>query len=263
MGDDYNLILAHSNLRTDVLISLSGEKKSPHDLRKELNVSSSTASHALRELENSNFVYHDAERNYLLTNSGKILTNRLIDDKDLMETLHKFESFWLKYDLSAIPDHLLDKIGWLKDSRIVSGTPVLVFKAYETVINLLKDAKEEVKVVSSILIPDTKLIHDLYAGQREMRAILTEELLHSHIELTGQEQLRKAIEKNLKLYVVRQNLKIGFFTVTDRFMALVPYRLDGVFDWSSDLISFNKTAIDWGLALFNHYAEVAESVDLS
>ena len=170
MRDDYSLILARSNIRTDALISLTGGKESLDDLRKELNVSSSTASHALRELENSNLVYEDVERNYLLTNSGKILTNRLIDVKDLMETLDTFESFWLEHDLSAIPDLLLDKIGWLKDSRIISGTPVLVFKAYETVINLLKDAKE-VKVVSSILIPDTELIHDLYAGKREMRAI--------------------------------------------------------------------------------------------
>jgi len=62
---------------------------------------------------------------------------------------------------------------------------------------------------------------------------------------------------------VRKTPKIGIFAVTDRFMALVHYSLDGVFDWSSDFISCDKTAIDWGLELFNHYAEVAESVDLS
>jgi predicted transcriptional regulator len=117
-------------------------------------------------------------------------------------------------------------------------------------------------MVSSIFIPDLELIHDLYRGHRETRAILTEELLHSRIELVGRKQLKKTIEKNLKLYVVRKTPKIGFFTVTDRFIAFVPYRLDGTFDWFSDLISCNKKAIDWGLALFNHYAKIAESVDL-
>ena len=262
MGDDYNLILAHSNLRTDVLISLSGGKKSPHDLRKELNVSSSTASHALRELENNNFIYHDAERNYLLTNSGKILTNRLIDDKDLIETLHKFESFWLKYDLSAIPDHLLDKIGWLKDSRIVSGTPNNVLKTYTTVMKLLKDAKK-VRVVSSILIPDVKLLFDMFGAEKDLRVILTEEVLNSSIEAVGREQLRKATEKNVKLCIIRQNPKIGVLAVTEHFVSLGPFRLDGTFDFANHLMSCNKKAIDWGLALFNHYAEVAESVDLS
>jgi predicted transcriptional regulator len=62
---------------------------------------------------------------------------------------------------------------------------------------------------------------------------------------------------------MRQNPKIGVFTVTDYFVSLALYRLDGTFDFSSHLMSCNKTAIDWGLALFNHYNELAESVDLS
>ena len=243
-------------------MSLIEGKKDLSDLRKDLNVGSTTISHALRELEDNKLIRQDAERYYFLTNIGKIVTNGLIDLNNTMETLYTFESFWLAHDLSAIPSQLLDKLGQLKDSRIISGTPVLVFKAYETVINLLKDAKE-VKVVSSILIPDIKLLFDMLVAEKDMRIILTEDALYPSIEEVGLERVNEAIEKNFKLHMLKQNQKIGFFVVTDRFMALVPYRLDGVFDWSSDLLSCNKTAIDWGLALFNHYAELAESVDLS
>jgi predicted transcriptional regulator len=98
---------------------------------------------------------------------------------------------------------------------------------------------------------------------KDMRIILTADALYPSIEAVGLEQVSKAIEKNFKLHMLKQNLKIGFFAVTDRFMAFVPYRLDGTFDWSSDLLNCNKTAIDWGLALFDHYNELAESVDLS
>jgi len=65
----------------------------------------------------------------MLTNIGKIITRRLINCMDTMETLNKFESFWLEHDLSFIPEHLLDKLGQSKDPRTISGTPVLVFKA--------------------------------------------------------------------------------------------------------------------------------------
>ena len=243
-------------------MSLIEGKKDLSDLRKDLNVGSTTISHALRELEDNKLIRQDAERYYFLTNIGKIVTNGLIDLNNTMETLYTFESFWLAHDMSAIPGQLLDKLGQLKDSRIISGTPVLVFKAYETAIDLLKDAKE-VKVVSSILIPDIKLLFDMLVAEKDMRIILTEDALYPSIEEVGLERVNAAIEKNFKLHMLTQNQKIGFFVVTDRFMALVPYRLDGVFDWSSDLLSCNKTAIDWGLALFNHYAELAESVDLS
>jgi len=263
MTTDYNLSLTtHPNLRTELLISLTEGKKDLSDLRKDLNVGSTTISHSLRELEENKLIQQDAERYYFLTNIGKIIANGLIDVSNTIETLYKFESFWLEHDLSAIPDQLLDKLGQLKDSRIISGTPVLVFKAYETVINLLKDAKE-VKVVSSILIPDITLLFDMLVAEKDMRIILTEDALYPSIEEVGLERVSKAIEKNFKLHMLKQNLKIGFFAVTDRFMALVPYRLDGVFDWSSDLISCNKAAIDWGLALFNHCNELLESVDLS
>jgi predicted transcriptional regulator len=260
---DYNLSLTPSpNLRTKTLIRLLKGEKKLDDLRKDLRVGSTTVSHTLRELEEYKLIYQDAERNYALTTIGEIVVRKLIDFNDVAETLHAFENFWLTYDLSAIPDNLIDKLGQLKDSRIISGIPVLVFKAYETVIDLLRNAKE-IKVVSSILIPDIKLLFDMLVTEKDMRIILTADVLSPSIEAVGLEQVRNAFEKNFKLHVLRQNLRIGFFAVTDRFMALVPYRSDGTFDWSSDLLSCNKTGIDWGLALFNYYNELAESVDLS
>jgi len=263
MRDHYNISLTpSSNLRTDALIRLVEGEKHLDVLRNDLNVGSTTASHTLIELEECKLIYQDAERNYVLTNIGKIVARRLMDFKDIIQTLNTFESFWLDHDLSAIPDHLLDKIGWLKDSRIVSGTPVDIFKTYTTVIKLLKDAKK-LRLVCSILPPDVKLLFDMFAVEKDVQAIVTEETLHRSIEEVGREQLRKALEKNVKLYMVRQNPKIGVFAVTDYFVSLGPYRLDGTFDFASHLISCSKTAIDWGLALFNHYTEVAESVDLS
>jgi len=263
MTTDYTISLSPSpNLRTTTLLSLTEGKKNLMDLRGDLNLSPTNISHLLRELEEHKCIRQDAERHYFLTNIGKIIANGLVDLNDTMETLYKFESFWLEHDLSAIPDHLLDCLGQLKDSHIISGTPVLIFKAYETVINLLREAKK-IKVISSVLIPDIKLLFDMLAAEKDMRIILTADALHPSIEAVGLEQVRKAVQNDFKLHMLRQNLKIGFFVVTDRFMGFVPYRLDGTFDWSRDLLSCDKTAIDWGLALFNHYAEIAESVDLS
>jgi predicted transcriptional regulator len=96
-----------------------------------------------------------------------------------------------------------------------------------------------------------------------VRVILTEDVLYPTIEVIGREKVSRALEKDFELYTVRHNPKIGVFVVTDRSMGLVPYRLDGMFDWSSDLISCNDRAIEWGRALFNHYVEIAESVDVS
>ena len=96
MTTGYNLSLTtHPNLRTEVLISLTDGKKDLSDLRKDLNVGSTTISHSLRELEENKLIQQDTERYYFLTNIGKIIANGLIDVSDTVETLYKFESFWL------------------------------------------------------------------------------------------------------------------------------------------------------------------------
>jgi predicted transcriptional regulator len=259
----YNLSLTpNSNLRTDALIYLTKGRKPLDTLRNDLNVGATTASHTLRELEERELIYQDAEHNYSLTTIGKIVAHKLIDFNDAVETLHTFENFWIEHDFNAIPDDLLNKIGCLKDSRIISGTPINVLKAYTTIIGLLKESRK-VQVLSSILIPNIEFVHDMFTGVREMHFILTEDVVHPSIESIGREWLGKIPENYFTLDVIRQNPKIGFFTVTDRFIALVPYRVDGAFDLHSNLISCNKKAIDWGLALFNHYAEMAERIDLS
>jgi predicted transcriptional regulator len=75
----YNFSLtAHSNVRTDALISLSGGLKSLDDLLKDLNVRSTTALHSLRDLKDDKLIYQDAERNYVLTTIGTIITNGLV-----------------------------------------------------------------------------------------------------------------------------------------------------------------------------------------
>jgi predicted transcriptional regulator len=150
----------------------------------------------------------------------------------------------------------------LKESQVISGTPIDVFKAYNTVVKLLKDATQ-IKVVSSILIPDIKPLFDMFVAEKDMHIIVTEEVLYPSIEEVGRAHLQEALGQNFKLYKLKQNPKIGFFTVTDHFMALVPYRSDGVFDWPNDLLSCNKTAIDWGLALFEHFAKISDRVEIS
>jgi predicted transcriptional regulator len=90
----YNLSLTtNSNLRTDALTRLRGGPKSLDDLRTDLNVGSTTASHALWQLEKDKLIYQDAEQNYVLTTIGTIIANEMINCRDTIETLYRFERF--------------------------------------------------------------------------------------------------------------------------------------------------------------------------
>ena len=107
-------LTACSDLRRNILISMIEQDKSLGDLREGLKISSTTALHALKELEKNNLTFQQKNKNYALTNIGRIITLKLVDFSNAAEVMRKHERFWLDHDISGIPEHLMEKIGWLK-----------------------------------------------------------------------------------------------------------------------------------------------------
>ena len=248
-----------SDLRRGFLVSLREEKKALSELRDEMGVSSTTAIHALRELEKDNLVFQDTDRNYVLTRTGKIIALKLADFIDTIDVLKKHEDFWLTHDLSGIPPHLLEKIGWLRNSVVVKDTATDIFKVHSNYIDMLKDTKE-VKGVSSIFVPEYPLVfEELIRGKKaNVELIVTEEVLGKIDEEILKEIFTDKSSK-FKLYITKEDIKAAF-TVTDFFIAFGFYRLDGTYDYSNDLRSYDKEAIEWGKELFEWHRKQAERV---
>ncbi|MEN4096831.1 MAG: ArsR family transcriptional regulator [Methanobacteriaceae archaeon] len=70
--------LSISSVRIKIVLSLDEGSKKTSELRDELGLSSSTIIHSMNELEKRNLVFKEGE-NYLLSQTGKILTLKLID----------------------------------------------------------------------------------------------------------------------------------------------------------------------------------------
>jgi len=250
-----------SDLRRSILITLKEDKKPLSELRDALGVSSTTAIHALRELERDNLVFQDEHRDYALTKIGEIIALKLTDFVNAIEVLKKHQDFWLTHDLTGIPPHLFEKIGWLRDSTIVKDTATDIFKSHSNFINLLGGAKE-MKGVSSIFVPDyPHLFEELILKKKaDVELIVTKEVL----EKIDEEMLKEIFaskSSKLKLYITEENARANF-TVTDYFLAIGLYRIDGTYDYSRDLVSYNKEAIGWGRKLFEWYLNKAEKIFL-
>ena len=248
-----------SELRRGILVSLREGKKVLSELRTELEISSTTAIHALRELERDNFVFQGADRDYALTKIGEVIALKLSDFIDAIKVLKKHEDFWLTHDLSGIPPHLLEKIGRLRDSVVVKDTATDIFKVHSNYIDMLKDTKE-VKGVSSIFVPEYPLVFEELIREKKanVELIVTEEVLGKIDEEILKEIFTDKSSK-FKLYITKKDIKAAF-TVTDFFIAFGFYRLDGTYDYSNDLRSYDKEAIEWGKELFEWHRKQAERV---
>ena len=242
-----------SELRRVILVSLGEGEKALSELREELEVSSTTAIHALRDLERYNFVFQDEHRDYALTKIGEIIALKLSDFVDAIEVLKKHEDFWLTHDLSGIPPHLLEKIGWLNNSNVVKIDVLDIIKTHKTYIAFIETAKW-IRGVSSIFSPDyPKVFEGLVKKTIDTRLILTENVWEKVIEVVGLENIRYQLSKGcLEIFIAEEDVKVAF-TVTDAVLSLGLFALDGTYDNTCDLISNDERAVCWGVELFEQY----------
>jgi len=254
-----------SDLRRRILVSLRAGKKPLSGLREELKVSSTTAIHALRELESEKLVFQDVDRGYALTKIGEIVALKLTDFMDAIEVLKMHEDFWLTHDLSGIPPQLLEKIGWLKGSTLLEAPATDFFRVHTEYINMIRTAKE-IRGVSSLFIPEfSSLFENLVVDKKmDVKLVVTKEVLKKILEIADQDLLKRVLSDKrfkLRLYMMKEDKKIGL-TVTNEFLSLGLFNLDGSYDWNKDLISSNQKAIAWGHELFKYYAKNSKSVRL-
>ena len=242
-----------SELRRVILVSLGEGEKALSELREELEVSSTTAIHALRDLERYNFVFQDEHRDYALTKIGEMIALKLSDFVDAIEVLKKHEDFWLTHDLSGIPEQLLERIGWLNNSNVVKIDVLDIIKTHKTYIAFIETAKW-IRGVSSIFSPDyPKVFEGLVKKTIDTRLILTENVWEKVIEVVGLENIRYQLSKGcLEIFIAEEDVKVAF-TVTDAVLSLGLFALDGTYDNTCDLISNDERAVCWGVELFEQY----------
>jgi len=256
-------LAACSNLRRKLITSLKEGKKPLSDLRDELEVSSTTAIHALRELEKGKLIYQDDARNYALTKIGEILALKLGDFINAIDVLQKYERFWHEHDLSDIPLPLLEKIGDLCNSMPLVGTPTNVFKSHTTFIQVLEDANEVKGIYPIFDLEYLTTIEDLVKRKGiDVEIIVTNEVLDSIVGVIETEEsfgdfLR---EPNFALFAIDTTIKLSL-TLTDSIFYLGLFARNGLYDYNRALISDDERALSWGRELHKHYRQLSKVVD--
>ena len=261
-------LAACSNLRSEIMASLKEGKKPLSELRDELEVSSTTAIHALRELEKGNLVFQDADRAYALTTIGEVVALKLVDFVNATEILKKHETFWLEHDLSDIPPSMLAKIGDLNNSILLTDTPTEIFKSHTTLTQVLEDANAVKGIYPIFNLEYLAIIEELVNRKRiDVELIVTNEVLSSIEGVVETEEAFKNILRapNFTLFAmnVDDDIKIAL-TLTDTvfYLGLFAGNGNGLYDPNRALISEDKKALAWGRELHEYYRKKSNLVEL-
>jgi predicted transcriptional regulator len=251
-------VLACSDLRKSLAETLrGGQSLTLSQLSERVGASSPAAVHALRELAKEQLTYQDEKRNYALTNIGEIVMRKLEEINVGINTLSKHRQFWLEHDLSGIPSSLLDKIGCLADSEVITSTPTDLFKIM-SVYNLLLENAKEVRGVTPFFTEDMPASFiELVGKGGDIELVVTPEVLDAVLKHVDSSELKKALQTNLKFFTIETPPALAF-TVTDYFIELGFFRPDGMYDWSKELLSYSEGSLSWGRELYQYYVDRAK-----
>ena len=222
---------------------------------------SSAALHALKKLENHDIIFKKGNR-YQLSSFGKLYA---IKSKNLFNSFHairKCEKIWLDHNMGGIPHDLIKKIQCLSSSFTVESTPTDIIKPYNHYAELLSKASK-IKSVSPIFYyPYLDLYKKVLKRNANIELILTPLILDKLIKTINIENLKKIISSgNLRIYEINEEVKISF-TITEKSLTLGLFSVEGMYDATINLVSYDMDAIEWGNELFDYYLRKAQKVNL-
>ncbi|WP_292378226.1 helix-turn-helix transcriptional regulator [Methanosarcina sp. UBA289] len=248
-----------SRLLTEILLSLNESSRKLSQLREITGSTSQAIIPKLRKLEEDHLI-ETKEREYCLTPIEKIVASGVADSFATFGTINKFKYFWSMHYMEGIPTPLLNKIGYLYNSKVIYDRRTKILNVYSNQLKTIKEA-DHIYGISSVItegyadsiservkegVP-VKLIVPLHVAEELKQSPYTEKLdvLKSY--------------KNFQLISKNEDLKMGLI-VTDKCLALSLHKKSGIeYDITTGLFSSDPKAIEWGERLFGYYKVHSEA----
>lgn len=254
-------------LQDDILLCLREEPRPLAHLRTRIDARDTSVLHAMKELESENLVRKDAVTHaYSLTSIGRIHAVMLDQLLRASNVLTEMEDFWLNHDISGIPEHLLMGISALDNASVVKAAPSNLNAVYVRFLSLLKSSKK-IHGVSPIFHPDyVDAMAGVLSQGSKVSLIVTPDIIDRIKETVNLRNLAKYvkrifIDRNLEVYL-SENLRVAL-TVTESFVSLGLFTLDGTYDSNMDLMSNQPEALEWGERLFEYYRGISKKTSVS
>lgn len=249
-----------SDKRKKLLLLLNDNPKNIDYIKTSLNVTSTSIMPQIKILKEKQLINyeHDTEL-YKLSDIGEIIVENL---QPLLDTINVFEEnleYWASRDLSAIPDHLLKRIGELGHCTLIQPDLNHMFELPREVIdNMYKS--NNIMAISSCFHPSyPSLFLEIAKKGIDISIILTVstfEKLKNEFRKNTEEFLKMS---NAELHISNGSIKLTAAAITDRFVFLCFFDKDQRFDLQY-IMSFDESALKWGEELFQYYTNQSTPV---
>ncbi len=257
MKSDSLLIYVMSSGVRKGLVNLLGESRSLTELKEYLGTASSNIIPRIKELENKNLVVRE-DGKYRLTYTGVILAKKVQMADNLTMLLEHNGQFLNEHDLTWIPKNLLWRIDELADCKPVKNRMEDTSAIHNAVFDDLIKSQSIVGISPIFNSNYPEFILSIARQKIPVSIILTDRIFRN-VEKNHSDALQEYFAlDNAKMYII-DDARLAL-AVTDTFLALFLPHKNGQLDSQSCLVSFEKSALKWGMELFEYYRQKSEEI---
>jgi len=246
-------LITFSEKRLQTLMLLKDGPKPFSEIKNYFSATSPEILPRIRELERHHLIVKNSGE-YRLTPIGEVVVEHLSPLVNVVSVFDKNLNFWGCHDLEDIPMEFLLRIHELGNYKIIESTSLDLFTPHrELMKNLLKS--RVIRGVLPIYHPEhPKVLLDLAKNGTKISIIITNEVFNK-MKIENKKELERSINySNYKIMIYKNKLNLAF-VVTNFFLSLGLFLKNGKFDVYHDIVSFDKSAIRWGIELFEHFRE--------
>ena len=251
-------LLFFSEKRKGILILLAEGPKSAEEIKNGLHGDTLSITPQLKKMRDMDIIVQH-EDTYELSDIGKIIVKKMLPLTELLQVFEDNSDYWSKHDRRPIPEHLINKMHMLGKCKV--DEPNL-----ERLFEFPKDLKEIVfrsgrlRTFYSFFCPECPAIQATCAKKGAKMDLIMDEKIYDRLKNDFKDTHKLLLENNVSLYIYRGEIKPSSFMITDEFVMLKLFGKEGEFDHRK-LMSFNKSAIEWGDELADYYIGLSEKIN--
>ncbi|MCL2549853.1 MAG: winged helix-turn-helix domain-containing protein [Methanimicrococcus sp.] len=243
-------VLFLSEKRRQILLFLLIGPKTIDDIKTHLNSKSSPIMVQIRILIR-NFLIQEKNGVFSLTPLGSYTVREMKYILDMFMIFDTAPEYWAEADFSALPPHLINRIGELGETKLYYPDKAHIFDRTALVEQNLGKVESLIEISS---IFRKEYISDfLYLAEQEIAVsfILTQ-IVIDRLANDYPEVYYKYMRFNNVRFFVCPEIKLASCTITDKFIAMSFFNKGGYF-FNHDLVTFDREAKEWGSQMFHHF----------
>ena len=251
-------VVFRSQKRIDLILLLGEEPRTMEEIKTLLEVSPTAILPQIKRLTDSDIVIQK-NSSYELTDMGEQVFKKVQSLVNVLTLLER-DNYWIEHDLSGIPQYLLDRIGDLKDCKLVEADPSQIFEPRTELLNFFSSSRF-LMVFSSFYRPEfLPLYTKLGRLESEVTLIFTESVLEKFLHNYERKIRKLSTMKNAELFVCNDGVKLAELMVSDRGMMISLFDSNGRF-YHNYMSCSEPEAVNWAKELFEFYKSRAWRID--